>query len=258
MQYLVEQHNEVTAAIAHGRSLRDVLAVKWYVQELMSEHIQRFLPHPSAVLEVGCGGSLTLHLLSSRGHAVVGVDRDPRFVQYSETLGRALNSGASIIQANAFELPFPARSFDYVYSVGMVEHFDILDQRLLVAEMCRVSREYVHIEVPNPHPLSTFFAVARESAEVHLPCNPGALLVERNLELVDVDGRCVFDTLGLLKRNPALLAFAVSRASGILHDTYRAADIQLLCDAERNVSKLERLVYGFQLAWVGRLAEMAD
>jgi SAM-dependent methyltransferase len=258
MNYLLNQYAEVMKAVERGDNLRDVLAIKWYVQELMTEHITRYLSTGSSVLEVGCGGSLTLHFLSRQGQSVVGVDRDRRFIHYSRALRNILSSRAALIQGEALRLPFPAASFDYVYSVGMLEHFDISTQRLIVAEMCRVSRQYIHLEIPNAHPLSTFYAVGQQSAEVHLPCNPGMLLADAHCTVVEVDGRCVFDTLDNLKQNPSLLTFASAQAPALLREVYTAADVSRLCEAERKVSKPERLVYGFQLAWVAMVPTSSD
>ncbi len=258
MNYLLRQYAQVKRAIAQGESLRDALAIKWYVQELMAEQIRRYLKPGSSLLEVGCGGSLTLHLLDSRGHHATGVDVDVRFVEYSKVLGLALGSNAEILEADAFDLPFSRNSFDYVYSVGMLEHYKMPDQQTIVDEMCRVSRQYVHLEIPNPHPLSTFYTIGLGSQEVHLPCNPGLLLSQSGCSVVEVDGRCIFNTLEELKKNPPLLAFASVHAPDLLKETYAASDIAPLCEAERRVTNAERLVYGFQLGWIARLPGASD
>lgn len=259
MKYLLDQYTHVKRAIARGESLRNVLAIKWYVQELMAEQICRHLRPGSSVLEVGCGGSLTLHLLDSRGHHTTGVDVDTRFVEYSNVLGVELGSHAEILKADAFNLPFSADTFDYVYSVGMIEHYKVLEQQTIVDEMCRVSRQYVHLEIPNPHPLSTFYTIGLRSEEVHLPCNPGLLLSRSGCSIVEVDGRCIFNTLEHLKENPPLLAFArVHAPHDLLKETYAAGDVARLCEAERRVSNAERLVYGFQLVWIARLPGVLD
>ena len=259
MNYLLDQYARVKRALARGENLRDALAIKWYVQELMAEQICRHLRPGSSVLEVGCGGSLTLHLLDSRGHHTTGVDVDPRFVEYSNVLGVALGSDTEILQADAFDLPFSANSFDYVYSVGMLEHYKVPEQQTIVDEMCRVSRRYVHLEIPNLHPLSTFYTIGLRSEEVHLPCNPGLLLSQLGCSVVEIDGRCIFNTLEELKENPPLLAFArVHAPPDLLKETYAAGDVARLCEAERRVSNAERLVYGFQVGWIAQLPGASD
>jgi SAM-dependent methyltransferase len=253
MNYLMQQYEEVKRAIETGGDIRDILAIKWYVQELMAEQIEKYLSPSSSVLEVGCGGSLTLHFLNLRGHRAIGVDINPECVRYSMALGAALGSNVTIVRANAFELPFEDRQFDYVYSVGMLEHYPLDKQRGLFDEIRRVSREYLHLEVPNPHPLSTFYTIGLRSDEVHLQCNPGLLMAESDCALIEVDGRCVFDALGEVKKNPPLHSFIQRRAPHLLIESFAAPDISRLCDAERAASRAERLVYGFQLSWIARL-----
>jgi hypothetical protein len=71
--------------------------------------------------------------------------------------------------------------------------------------------------------------------------------------VIDIEGRCIFDTLENLRQNPPTLAFARNRGRDLLREAYSAADVSRLCDAERSVSKAERLVYGFQIGWVARI-----
>jgi len=253
MNYLMRQYEEVTRAIESDKDIRDILAIKWYVQELMTEQIVRHISSSSSVLEVGCGGSLTLHFLNLRGHKATGVDINPECLQYSTTLGAALGSNIKLVRADAFDLPFQDGQFDYVYSVGMLEHYPLDKQRMVFKEMRRVSREYLHLEVPNPHPLSTFYTIGLQSDEVHLQCNPGLLMKESHSAVVEVDGRCIFDTRGEVIKNPPLHSFIQNRAPHLLLESFRASDIARLCEAERAASRAERLVYGFQLSWVARL-----
>jgi SAM-dependent methyltransferase len=219
----------------------------------MAEQIGRYLSPSSSVLEVGCGGSLTLHFLSLLGHNATGVDINPKCLQYTVTLRAALESNATIVRGDAFDLPFGQGQFDYVYSVGMIEHYPVDRQWLGFEEMRRVSREYVHLEVPNPHPLSTFYTVGLVSDETHFQCNPGLLMDKSHCAVVDVDGRCVFNTLGEVKKNPPLHSFMLDRAPHLLSESFAAADIPRLCEAEKSISCAERLVYGFQLSWIARL-----
>ena len=253
MKYLMRQYEEVSRAIDTGKDLRDILAIKWYVQELMTEQIERHLSPSSSILEVGCGGSLTLHFLDLRGHRATGVDINPRCLRYSTTLRAALGSNITLVRANALELPFQDGQFDYVYSVGMLEHYPLDEQRVVFEELRRVSREYIHLEVPNPHPLSTFYTIGLQSDEVHLQCNPGLLMAESHCAVVEVDGRCLFNTLGEVKKNPPLYSFIQCRAPHLLVEAFAASDIPRLCAAERAASLAERLVYGFQLSWIARL-----
>jgi len=252
MEYLYDQYQTVKQALECGHSLSDVLAIKEYVQKLMAQQIAEFLSPAGTALEVGCGGSLTLHYLSAMGRRCTGVDTDPECLAYSRLLRRHFKSDVELVKADARKLPFEDASFEYVYSVGLIEHYQIETQRDICRELARVSNRYVHIEIPNPHPLSNFWTVGQASKETHYPCNPGILFKELGLDLVVVDGRCVFNSLSKLSLNPPLLNFAVRAGNNSLRETYSGADVSVLVDAEKSLSRMERLVYGFQLCWIGK------
>lgn len=253
MKYLQQQYEEVQRAISEGIGLRDVLAIKWYVQELMAEQIGRYLRPSSSILEVGCGGSLTVHFLNLDHHEAVGVDLNETCLHYSNVLREQLGSTVSFIKGDAIDLPFSDGRFDYVYSVGMLEHFSLEKQRSALSEMIRVSRGYVHVELPNPHPLSAFYTIGLRSEEQHLQCNPGILFAESRCALVEVDGRGVFNTRDEAAKNPPLRLFLERLAPDLILDKYVSSDIAQLCEAERATSKEQRLTYGFQIFWIAQV-----
>lgn len=253
MDYLLQQYRALQKGLANGDTAKSILPLKWYIQRLMAEQICRYLPERGSTLEVGCGGSFTLQFLSLRGHEAVGLDIDTNALEYSSLLTSHFQSDVRLVQGTALALPFDDSTFDYVYSVGLIEHFQICDQRAAVREMIRVAKRYVHLEIPNPHPFSTFWVIGAESKEMHLPCNPGILLHEAGLGLIEIDGRCVFDVLDKVDRNPAVQQFIRSRAPDLLVDEFTEELIDRLCEAERSCSTFERLIYGFQTYWVGDL-----
>lgn len=63
----------------------------------------------------------------------------------------------SRVQADAFRLPFPDRSFDIVHSSLFLHHFDLKDAKLLISEMNRVSKRLVLIQDLHRHWLSYYF-----------------------------------------------------------------------------------------------------
>jgi SAM-dependent methyltransferase len=92
------------------------------------------LPH-EAILEVGCGEGTLLAALP--GKQKFGIDPS------IHALGRATKrSATSCAVALAEELPFPAKAFDAVVSVGVMEHFAKPDEA--TAEISRVLRDGGH------------------------------------------------------------------------------------------------------------------
>ena len=99
----------------------------------------------SSVLDVGCGSGAVL--LALRGHGIgqslsgidvtVPADRiDPDIV----------GSDIEIARYDGHRLPFADDSFDLVYSSHVLEH--VADERGFIAELARVARTYVFVEVP--------------------------------------------------------------------------------------------------------------
>src|SRR5574340_367935 len=93
------------------------------------------------VLDVGCGlGGSVRYLAAERGCRATGVDLTAEYVHAATALAErvGLAGRVSFRQASALDLPFPARSFDAVWT----EHaqMNIADKRRFYAEIARVLR----------------------------------------------------------------------------------------------------------------------
>jgi SAM-dependent methyltransferase len=252
VNYLLDQFRLLKAAAQPIRRdvIADLLPLKWSTQHLMADQITKLMPEGGTILEVGCGGSLTLHFLSERGLETTGIDKSADMIEYSRYLQSAFSSQASFRLADAFNLPFADRSFDYVYSVGMIEHYDPTQQQQLVLELVRCSRRYVHLEIPNPHPYSAFFASGLESSEVHLAAHPGALLERAGCRIVLSDGRCLATFKHQADINPDYLRFRAKKSPELIKESFGQSDIPALIEFDYSASTEERLLYAFQLYWV--------
>lgn len=72
------------------------------------------------VLDAGCGSGRYMDVLARSGAEVVGVDLSLAVEVAQENLGHLSN--CHFIQADLFQLPFPADSFDFIYSIGVLHH----------------------------------------------------------------------------------------------------------------------------------------
>lgn len=91
------------------------------------------------VLEIGCGTGSDLLQFARSGACAVGIDiADGQIELARERVGNA----ATVIKATATDLPFEDRSFDYVYSHGVLHHID---------NPQRVVREIMRVLVPGGH-----------------------------------------------------------------------------------------------------------
>jgi ubiquinone/menaquinone biosynthesis C-methylase UbiE len=135
--------------VAHGHDVErfNRWAVDYdrhWMQRVIFEPVQRTVlklateqvPHPGAILDVGCGTGRLLGLAQGRfpGAKLAGVDAAIEMVRQAQ----ASNPGGAIgfQQALAEELPFANASFDLVFSTMTFHHW--ADQSRGIAEIARV------------------------------------------------------------------------------------------------------------------------
>lgn len=110
-----------------------------------------------SILEVGCGRGATLLELARRGANVVGLDysEDALAICRERSSRNGIAGHADFVNGDARKLPFPSESFDFVFSVGLIEHFE--DPGAILAEQHRVLRTggYLLVQVPQKYSLYT-------------------------------------------------------------------------------------------------------
>lgn len=94
---------------------------------------------PHAVLEIACGpGRLTAAVSSVRMGVAIDSSRE-----MLETAQQRMNGAAgawSFLRSDAFVLPFQTASFDAVYTLRFVRHFQLAERQRLYREVQRVLR----------------------------------------------------------------------------------------------------------------------
>jgi ubiquinone/menaquinone biosynthesis C-methylase UbiE len=97
---------------------------------------------PRRVLEVGCAYGRIVRILSTQGvPAIVGVDISHRMLVHAQQYLAPLP--ALLVESNAMRLPFADRSFDVVYTYGLMMHVPPSAVRQVAAEITRVARKGV-------------------------------------------------------------------------------------------------------------------
>jgi SAM-dependent methyltransferase len=121
----------------------------------------RYVAPHSRVLEVGAGGSHTLGAVAKRLECrAYGIEPDWAGVFATGRLADQEGATIDMICGDGFALPFADDSVDFVYSLGLIEHFPDIESARLVNEHVRVCRPggNVLISVPNwfnlPHTVS--------------------------------------------------------------------------------------------------------
>jgi SAM-dependent methyltransferase len=74
------------------------------------------------VLEIGCGMGLHSELIVRAGARLTAIDLSPTSVAATTSRFNQKGLSATIMEADAEKLPFPDRSFDFVWSWGVIHH----------------------------------------------------------------------------------------------------------------------------------------
>lgn len=115
------------------------------VCHLFAQRIRSMAGRFESVLELGVGTASTLDVLQrTTGARAVGIDRSDSAIRIASQQYPRLD----LRVADMFALDLPEKSFDVVYSVGLLEHFTVPDQKRLLAVHARYARKYVVLMVP--------------------------------------------------------------------------------------------------------------
>ena len=115
------------------------------VCEMFASRILRMSGPVSSVLELACGTASTLDAIQRRtGALCTGVDRCSEAIE----LARARYPALHLQEGDIFHLPDSPKSYDLVYSVGLLEHFAYDDQARLLQIHGSLAAKYVALMVP--------------------------------------------------------------------------------------------------------------
>ncbi len=106
------------------------------------------------ILDIGCGHGQTLEYFRQRGALPYGVDMSPESVRVARQHGFFVEEG------DCCALPYKDATFDVVFSIGVIEHFDATKKA--IAEHIRVLRPggIAIIIVPNLLSITYLGAIA--------------------------------------------------------------------------------------------------
>lgn len=104
----------------------------------------------TSVIEIGVGSGSMGAMLSRFVPRVVGVDNDKAVLAKAREVNAMLQGNLELREADAFALSkaFPAGSFDFAVSQGLLEHFSDDEIRKLVTEQAAIANT-VLISVPS-------------------------------------------------------------------------------------------------------------
>jgi 2-polyprenyl-3-methyl-5-hydroxy-6-metoxy-1,4-benzoquinol methylase/uncharacterized protein YbaR (Trm112 family) len=86
------------------------------------------------VLDVGCGAGRFAEIALDAGAELTAIDLSGAVEACKRNLGDSPH--LNVVQASIYDLPFRANSFDYVYSIGVIQHTP--DPERSVREICKL------------------------------------------------------------------------------------------------------------------------
>jgi SAM-dependent methyltransferase len=95
-----------------------------------------------------------LHWMESEGATVFGLDLSEVVTSRAHRNSQRFGSGAAVLRADIRDLPFPDGSFDFVYTMGTIEHIE--EYREAVGEVWRVLRGNGRAIIGVPHKWNVF------------------------------------------------------------------------------------------------------
>lgn len=124
--------------------------IRYY--KMLHDSIIQILPREGfsveRMLEVGSGsGALSSRLSDTFGCESSLIDISPVALEYASFI----SPNSQMILGDAMKMPFLSEEFDFLHSVGLIEHFDDKTVFRMLFEMKRVLKEegYLYLAVPN-------------------------------------------------------------------------------------------------------------
>jgi len=188
------------------------------------------------ILEVACGTGIECLLFSLRGAYCVGLDYEPKVLQYAQSSKRIFSDKIrfDLLRADGFKIPAGDQKFNFVLSQGFLEHFPPQQTEVLLREQVRVLKPggILIADVPNLYSAyemykkiytltgSWFYGIERGVSEAEI-CKAGAKLGLKHLEtyrwsFLGYPYRNIFDLMYMM---PLLAIRTVWQLFGQGHDS---------------------------------------
>ena len=223
---------------------------------------------PRSAVELGCGSATISIQLAQRGLTVTSVDRVPEALE----LARECCEGLELPSLPNFVLsdfctkyaPKPVERADLVLSGGVIEHWDIEGQRIVLQTHLDLSERWVLLTVPNlESPVFQSFlrwaeASGRLYEDEHYEISTPGLAEHAGCEVAMVDGCRIFlpqanhyvagdseldDFCAELRSR--LVAAGGPRYASFPQICFTAADMDVLQAVEDAATASERMRFGF-------------
>lgn len=110
-----------------------------------------FVNNFNTVLEAGCGSGKATILLNKKLNKTL-LDISKSTLDYAKYIATTFNvENINLVEGNIFSMPFEKGEFDFVWNVGVIEHYELNEIKLIIEEMSRVCNKngIVAVGMPN-------------------------------------------------------------------------------------------------------------
>lgn len=103
---------------------------------------------PKALLEAGCGSAIMSIFFGMSGRRATACDLDEKVLAMAAETAKKWNAQVQFSKQDLMKMSFPDRSFDVVFSQGVLEHMADDEIRVAARESLRVGKKFI-FSVPN-------------------------------------------------------------------------------------------------------------
>ncbi len=131
MEYLIKEHRRYKDFINNQNdNFEDFLTVKLHAWQSFVELTKLFCGEikEKRVLEIGTGSGLCLSVMEQNDCLPYGIDISDNSLDYTKDVVSRYCKKSKILKMNGLKLGFQDSSFDIVYSNGLIEHLDEMEQ----------------------------------------------------------------------------------------------------------------------------------
>jgi 2-polyprenyl-3-methyl-5-hydroxy-6-metoxy-1,4-benzoquinol methylase len=157
----MNEQAEYSSAECACRYVKRMKPVEMVAEIRLIHRAMMVVPNTHRVLDVPCGGGSVMLDLARRGYAVTGADVSEEIVNIARQAVAASGLNCPVHREDLQRLTFPDGSFDTVVCSRLFHKLPTPElRRLIIGEMCRVSRHYVLLSYINACSLNRTLRVA--------------------------------------------------------------------------------------------------
>lgn len=200
------------------------------IQCLLGRHYG--LNKKSRIIDLGCGTGITLECLQNFGNTY-GLDHSETALNFSRARGHR-----RLVQADIYNLPFPANSFDLAIISDFLEHLD--DDYKALAEVTRIMKQegLLYISVPALNLLwGTQDSLAHHKRRYSIS-RLRQLMVRNKLEIVKITftNFFIFPFVAVIRMLKKLLIMIYDIEANLLKIVNLPIGVSIICVAKKSVS----------------------